>query len=76
MRDRHGNRCNLLLDPEIESTEDVKNLGNSTGFKTSHKMKLELPHNYYPGPGTYEIKRYLHREVKSARMPQISKDNL
>lgn len=22
-------------------------------------MKLELPHNYYPGPGTYEIKRYL-----------------
>ncbi len=34
-------------------------MGDSTGFKTSRKVKLELPHNYYPGPGAYEIKRYL-----------------
>ena len=54
MRDRHGNRCNLYEDPEQEfSKEEVSTLGNSKGFKTSTKMKLDLPHNYFPGPGTY-----------------------
>lgn len=34
-------------------------MSKTTGFSTSRKIKLELPHNYFPGPGTYEIKRYL-----------------
>jgi len=34
-------------------------MNSSTGFKTSRRINLNLPHNYYPGPGTYEIKRYL-----------------
>lgn len=59
LRDRHGNRCNLFEDPESEAASELTYLGMSTGFKTSRKMKLELPHNYFPGPGTYEIKRYL-----------------
>lgn len=28
-------------------------------ISTSKRMNLNLPHNYYPGVGTYEIKRYL-----------------
>lgn len=34
-------------------------LGTETGFYTSRRINLDLPHNYFPGPGTYEIKRYL-----------------
>lgn len=59
LRDRHGNRCNLFEDPESDAAQPHTFLGMSTGFKTSRKMKLELPHNYFPGPGSYEIKRYL-----------------
>ena len=75
LRDRHGNRCNLYEDPEMNyTTENFKQLGNSTGFKTSNKMKLELPHNYYPGPGSYEIKRYLQDlDNKSARTAQTAR---
>lgn len=52
LRDRHGNRCNLYENPE--ETRDVPSFfSDSTGFKTSRKVKLELPHNYFPGPGAY-----------------------
>lgn len=46
--------------------------GTETGFYTSRRVNLNLPHNYYPGPGTYEIKRYLentenvHKQAVSA----------
>ncbi len=53
-RDRHGNRCNLVNNPEGEDVrESAKFFCRSTGFKTSKKMKLDLPHNYFPGPGAY-----------------------
>lgn len=59
MRDRHGNRSNLLQDEEhtllSKLNRDVKRMCATTGFKTSQKIKLELPLNYYPGPGAYEI---------------------
>ena len=34
-------------------------MSKTTGFSSSRKVDLNLPHNYFPGPGTYEIKRYL-----------------
>ncbi len=37
----------------------MKAMSKTTGFSTSRKVDLNLPHNYFPGPGTYEIKRYL-----------------
>ena len=36
------------------------------GFYTSRRIKLDLPHNYYPGPGTYEIRRYLEDEERNS----------
>jgi hypothetical protein len=34
-------------------------MNSSKGFKTSNRINLNLPSNYYPGPGKYEIKRFL-----------------
>jgi hypothetical protein len=54
----------------------MQTMGSSSGFKTSaRRINLNLPHNYYPGPGSYEIKRYLQeldeqskrRMIKTAR---------
>lgn len=35
----------------INEKKDFK--ASSTGFNTARRMKLDLPHNYYPGPGSY-----------------------
>ena len=61
LRDRHGNRSNRLSreDPENEGLSPPRFMGESTGFQTSQRVQLELPHNFYPGPGSYDIKRYL-----------------
>ncbi len=41
-------------------------MNRSTGFSTSSKIRLELPYNYFPGPGAYKIKRYLcEMDIKS-----------
>jgi hypothetical protein len=64
LRDRHGFRSNLV-DGEDQSyfevvKDEMQQAGCSNGFKTSSKrVNLNLPHNYYPGPGAYDIKRYL-----------------
>ncbi len=35
---------------------------------TSRRLNLNLPNNYYPGAGSYEIKRYLEdREQEKPR---------
>jgi hypothetical protein len=77
LRDRHGNRCNVLEEPEAYSArENARARTHSTGFKTSRKLRLELPHNYYPGPGSYEIKRYLQdQESRSTRTGRFSQSD-
>jgi len=36
-------------------------------------MDLDLPHNFYPGPGTYEIKRFLSDKDSKSFEPKIVK---
>lgn len=37
------------------------------GFFTSHRINLNLPHNYYPGPGSYHIIRYLDKNLNKQK---------
>ena len=56
-------RTNILEEEEdpfmrsINTDREFKN--KDTGFFTSRRIKLDLPHNYYPGPGKYDIRRFL-----------------
>jgi hypothetical protein len=50
-------------------------MNKSNGFRTSsRRVNLNLPLNYYPGPGQYEIKRYLQDldKLSSSKLKQMS----
>jgi hypothetical protein len=72
LRDRYGNRSNLLENQEegFEKLRDRHNIiTKSKGFKSSNRINFQLPNNFYPGPGTYRIERFLEegKRAQSAR---------
>lgn len=71
LRDRHGNRANIFENQEEESFLILKHVPkikkSQGGFYTARRHNQDLPDNYYPGPGSYFLKKYPSKNDNNLR---------